>query len=117
MREKHLGKQASAEAQGDDVGDIIIADDYCSIKSTNGVSWKALLLTGLLGTGFLAGAALVAWLLLRDVKKDVVMQPAARSREFWEIQEKQLPDGTWKETGRRKLRAAVDGSMMEVKEP
>ena len=117
LREKVMGKAAApAGGQGDDVGDLIIADDYCQIKSTN-ISWKPLLALALLLTALLGGVILAAWLfLMAPVGSLSPAKPAVPpvAQQWWEVEETRQPDGTWKETGRKKFRLA-DGKAEEVK--
>ena len=117
LRNKHMGKQASAGGSGDDVGDLIICDDYCNIKAPP----RSRLMTALAGAGvaapLMAAAGLATWLALGPVlgRRESAVQPPAAAHEWWQIEEVKQPDGTWKELGRKKLRARPDGSIEEMK--
>ncbi|MGH2620635.1 MAG: hypothetical protein ACRDHG_08715 [Anaerolineales bacterium] len=107
LEAKVLGSRAAKQG-AEDVGDIIVCDDY-NVNRPSGMSKTAV---GIGAT--LAGAAAAAgiWWATREPAKP---SPATKTQEWYEVREKQQPDGSWKETGRVKLRRKPDGSIEEVK--
>jgi len=99
----------------DPVGDIIVCDDY-NVNRSIGVS-RPLVLAAAALTG-LTAAGLI-WYANKDAGSrppDPAMPAtAAKVHEWWEVKEIKQPDGTWKETGRVKLRARPDGTIEQVK--
>lgn len=111
LEDKVLGSQRVNPSPDESVGDIIVCDDY-SVNRPSGWSKTAV------GVGsLLAGAATAVgiWWAARDPGKGTIIPPATKAQEWWEVREKQQLDGTWKETGRVKLRARPDGTIEEVK--
>ena len=106
------GRMSGANPSPDEsVGDIIVCDDY-NVHPPSGWSKTAVGLGSLLAG---VATAVGIWWAARDLGKGAVVPPATKVQEWWEVREKQQPDGTWKETGRVKLRARPDGTIEEVK--
>jgi len=111
LEDKVLGQPLSPNPE-DPVGDIIVCDDY-NVNRSTGWSKTAV------GVGsVLAGAVTAAgiWWGTRDHGKEIVTPtPApAQAQEWWEVHERQQPNGTWKETERVKWRRLPDGSIQQM---
>lgn len=118
MAEIGLPAQAVPPSGGEaDMGDINI-DSPTQVHHhypAKAVLWPWLVV----GAAILSGGGLGAWAFTRPASSPAGptgsgVPAAAAPAEFYQIDQTQNPDGSWTETGRRKVRLNPDGSVTEV---
>ena len=92
-----FGGKATQEAR-DDVGDIIVCDDYSANRSGKAPA------LALAAATLLAGAAGTAYLVHKPEPVGQPATPAAKRAEYDAVTRELQPDGSWKEIKRERLK-------------
>ena len=101
LEDKLLFQGQPGPAMGEDVGDIIVCDDYTNHAPTVRSLGIPLAVAGLV----LAAVAIAAWLLAD--RKPVIVTPvpvAPSSVQYERIHERQRPDGSWEVISREPIK-------------